>query len=179
MRKEIPLKLGIESKSERGHRLYRNEPPPWLKPSKLALPADIGLEEGIRTIFSDAMMHWINNEAASKDGRHSEGVHQMRVGIRRLRSAITLLRPWLDAATVEDLLPRLRSVLKGLGQAREMDVFIEDLLDPLSETVSELADITELRSAAVRAQTEAYESVREMIDSRAYADHGARCHGLD
>ena len=51
------------------------------------------------------MVQWLDNEAAALDGRDSEGVHQLRVAIRRLRSAIALFKPWLDAksATVISL----------------------------------------------------------------------------
>ena len=170
LRREIHLRVGVENKAARGHRLKRQAPAPFSKAAKLELPKDISLEEGIRTIFRACLSHWLANEAAARDGSQSEGVHQLRVAIRRMRSAISLFRPWLDEASVETFAPRLRDTLRALGPAREADVLIEDLIDPMCNELPEGMNLDALRAAAERARADAYVDVRAAIDSRDYAD---------
>ena len=43
-----------------------------------------------RPILRNCLQHWCANEAAALDGSDPEGVHQMRVAIRRLRSAFSV-----------------------------------------------------------------------------------------
>ncbi|MBI5119507.1 MAG: CHAD domain-containing protein [Rhodospirillales bacterium] len=59
-----------------------------------------------------------------------EGVHQMRVGVRRLRSAINLFRPLLKPALAEKVTAELKELAAQLGPVRDADVFQEVILDP-------------------------------------------------
>jgi triphosphatase len=59
-----------------------------------------------------------------------EGVHQMRVGLRRMRAALSVFKPHLaesDRAMLRDL---LRPYLDALGPARDLDVFLTETLPP-------------------------------------------------
>lgn len=59
-----------------------------------------------------------------------EGVHQMRVGVRRLRSAINLFRPLLKPALATRITAELKDLAAQLGPVRDADVFQEIILDP-------------------------------------------------
>lgn len=63
--------------------------------------------------------------------RDPEGVHQMRVALRRLRSAITLFAPMLDDSALNPLLDDLRWLGAPLGRRRDLDVFLTETLAPL------------------------------------------------
>ncbi len=63
--------------------------------------------------------------------RNSEGVHQMRVALRRLRSAIGLFSPMLDDSALDPLLDDLRWLGAPLGRKRDLDVFLAETLAPL------------------------------------------------
>jgi CHAD domain-containing protein len=62
-----------------------------------------------------------------------EGVHQMRVAIRRLRSALATFRPLLDRDVTEPLRAELAWLAGELGEARDLDVQRQRLLDRLAE----------------------------------------------
>jgi CHAD domain-containing protein len=71
--------------------------------------------------------HWLANQSAALDGQ-AEGVHQMRIAIRRLKTLFNLFRPYIaksDYAAVRDTLTRTGRVL---GSARDWDVFIGETL---------------------------------------------------
>ncbi|MFO1071673.1 MAG: CHAD domain-containing protein [Geminicoccaceae bacterium] len=58
------------------------------------------VDDALLAILGGRMRHWLDNEAATRDARDPEGLHQMRVALRRLRSAFSLLqaRRWPSAA---------------------------------------------------------------------------------
>jgi len=78
------------------------------------------------------LQHFDGNIAAVRQARDSEGVHQMRVALRRLRSLLDLFAPLLPEALLADILPELRWLNGPLGRRRDLDVFAEETLQPLS-----------------------------------------------
>jgi CHAD domain-containing protein len=90
-----------------------------------------------------------------------EGVHQARVGIRRLRSDLRTARPLLEAATVKPLRRELDWLMSQLGEVRDLDVLLARLradAEMLHATDREGADAVLTRAAEDRA--EAYERLR-------------------
>lgn len=63
--------------------------------------------------------------------RNPEGVHQMRVALRRLRSAIGVFSAMLDNSALNPLLDDLRWLGAPLGCKRDLDVFLTETLAPL------------------------------------------------
>ena len=63
--------------------------------------------------------------------RDIEGVHQMRVALRRLRSAVGLYADLLDTTRLAPLLDDLRWLNGPLGRKRDLDVFMAETLTPL------------------------------------------------
>jgi CHAD domain-containing protein len=64
----------------------------------------------------------------------AEGVHQTRVALRRLRSAVALFRPSLGTTVSRPLETRLKTVAQALGDARDWDVLVEETLPALLST---------------------------------------------
>ncbi|MBF0166571.1 MAG: CHAD domain-containing protein [Alphaproteobacteria bacterium] len=60
-----------------------------------------------------------------------EGVHQMRVGVRRLRSALSLFRPLLTPEDSQRVLSELKELGSRLGPMRDRDVFLGAILGPV------------------------------------------------
>jgi CHAD domain-containing protein len=63
------------------------------------------------------------NRAGAAAGRDPEHLHQLRVGIRRLRSTLLVFRSLLRRKEARRLDRRLRKGLRALGAARDWDVF--------------------------------------------------------
>jgi adenylate cyclase len=61
----------------------------------------------------------------------AEYVHQMRVALRRLRSALRAFAPLLPPDVLERFVPQLRSIAAALGTARDWDVTLEELIVPV------------------------------------------------
>ena len=127
--KPLGLALEFESKAQRGYRLVAGEafPPPhkWRRPrlGELAAPS-----EAFGAIFAAALTQAGANARGVAHGGDPEYLHQMRVGLRRLRSALLAFRDLVPRKAAKPIVERLRSFMPVLGAARDWDVFCESLV---------------------------------------------------
>jgi triphosphatase len=63
---------------------------------------------------------------------HMDALHQSRVSIRRLRAIFSLFKPTLRGSAMEDVLAKLKWISDLLGRAREYDVLIHRILEPIA-----------------------------------------------
>src|SRR3546814_14860886 len=105
-------------------------------------------DDALAAVLGACLRHWSANEAAAIDGSDPEGVHQMRVGLRRFRSALTVFGDLLPAAQLAWLQEEAKWALNALGSARDWDVFLADLRAPLEAARPGVADLAALRGAA-------------------------------
>lgn len=154
-----PLRLGMLSKNERGYALVEN----WLgRPAKadpVHLDAEMSEADAFRTIANGCLRHFRLNEIALLAGRDPEALHQARVALRRLRSALTLFRHAVRGKDYQHLREELRWFAGQLGEARNMDV----LLESAEQTV--FAPGGALRPALQDEREAAYDRVMAAIES--------------
>jgi inorganic triphosphatase YgiF len=129
----VPFDIEVESKAARGFRLKEGLPPQASKPSKVLLKSDNSAIEALRTIIEETLGHLLANQSAALAG-DPEGVHQVRIGIRRVRSVLRLFSPRLEARATRLFEDELRNVGRTIGGARDWDVFCDEILPQVSET---------------------------------------------
>jgi triphosphatase len=122
---EVPVKLGVLSKAERGFALADGRLGKVTKAEAVRVRPGMTVAEGFEAIVSACLRHFRLNEPLVIEGRTPEALHQSRVAMRRLRSAFTLVR----SAIVDDEYPHLREELRWftgeLGDARNLDVYLQ------------------------------------------------------
>jgi CHAD domain-containing protein len=101
-------------------------------------------------------------------GAGPEPVHQMRVAVRRLRSAIRLFKavgvgPELAAAAAS-----LRALGEALGAARDWDVFLGGLGRQVAAAFAQDDGVTRLLAAAGRERAAAYAALRGKLADVAF-----------
>lgn len=170
LRRIAELRLEPLAKSARGWLLVTGEPPPWHKPGAPAVNAGMTVEGGLAAVLGSCLGHWIANEAAARDGRDPEGVHQLRVALRRIRSALTLFQPALGDVVREYWNGELRWVLGELGPARDLDVLATVMLPPLVASRRDDAALGAFGEAVERRRAAARGRVGEALASRRYGD---------
>ena len=127
--KPLALELEFESKAERGYRLAAGEmfprPRKWRRPAlgELATPT-----EAFSAIFAAALAQAGANARGVVHGRDQEYLHQMRVGLRRLRSALLAFRKLAPKNAAKPIAARSRGLMPALGAARDWDVFCGGLV---------------------------------------------------
>ena len=129
LQQEIPLRLGNASKSARGYAMMHPAPPALVKAAPVQLKANMRAEDALKAIAANCIAQVQGNEPGVMQGGDPEHLHQMRVGLRRLRS---LLKLFEDAAPLPAGMDQeLRWLGDELGAARDWDVLAEDTLSQL------------------------------------------------
>ena len=96
------------------------------KPPAIVLPPRLGGVTTFRQVARQCLDHADANEPFLDVNGDHEGLHQFRVGYRRLRSLFSLARPVSRIDPEADRLRgRLRDLTVTLGPARDLDVFRE------------------------------------------------------
>lgn len=163
-----PLQVEVRSKAERAYALFTGEPPPWHKAKQLGFARGTTVDGGIAAVFESCFSHWMANEPAVLESADPEGVHQMRVALRRLRSALTLFDGVLPMMQAGWLKGESQWVGSALGGARNWDVFLEDVLAPLEAKRPGDISLSALREQCETARARNYEIAREAILSPRY-----------
>jgi inorganic triphosphatase YgiF len=162
------LHVETRSKSARGYALAAGAAPPPHKAEPLTLEGDATVDDAIQMVLRSCVEHWCANEAAAYDGSDPEGVHQMRVAIRRLRSAFSAFGRVIDSRERAWLSGEAKAIVKGLGAARDWDVFLADLLAPVEAARPDDAALARLAKAAQAARARGYVEARAAIDAPSY-----------
>jgi triphosphatase len=88
--------------------------------------------------------------AATLDATGSDAVHQMRVAVRRARSAVSIFRPAVEPGALDSINDSLRSLGRQLGPSRDWDVFSDETMPVIREALPNDARLERLAAAAAR-----------------------------
>jgi inorganic triphosphatase YgiF len=161
LHESAPMWLAPESKSERGYRLRDGTAPRAPHATKLRLDPSIRANEAFRAIVASGLGQILDNIAPA-EAAAPEGIHQLRIGLRRVRSALVLFAPLLEpnaAAPFERELKRLGQVF---GERRDRDVFCLQTLPAVASNLG-AAWIDRLRPLAEAYRASANGPVQEAL----------------
>ena len=166
--KRQPLPPLLLSKAERGYRLFHNTPQQPVKAGKVAVDAQDAPLAAFRLIALDCLSHLQLNHAGAAHSDDAEYVHQMRVATRRLRAAMRMFDPVLPASFAGQLVPPLRELMRALGQARDLDVLMAEIVAPVAAALPDEPRLTDLASAITDRLYAARADVRHMLQQPGY-----------
>jgi len=95
-------------------------------------------------------------QPAMLDARKAEGVHQMRVALRRLQAVERIFRPYLKTRALRDLAAKGRDYRKAMGGARDWDVFLDETLPAATGNNCAPKGVQRLRARAEMLRAEAW-----------------------
>jgi inorganic triphosphatase YgiF len=161
----VPVRIENISKAERGYALAGAVAPRAVKAAPVALKRKASMGEALAGILRNCLEQMQANELGVLAGE-VESLHQMRVGLRRLRAAMAMVKDLVQlpaplAADVEWLAGEL-------GDARNWDVFIESLLPGLPVPEEHKPALARVEAAA-REEAERHRArVRGAVNSPRY-----------
>jgi triphosphatase len=161
-----PLRPSIRSKSARGFDLAAGTPPVARKPRKLHLAPSISLDEAFAAILRGCLHHLLQSMPAAEDGRDPEGIHQLRVSLRRLRAALALMRSVGSSGKLDALWSEARWLAQNLSAARDWDVFQTETLPAVAEACPSIGGFEALAEVTEKRQLAAYRKVRLALADR-------------
>ncbi|WP_348699654.1 CHAD domain-containing protein [Duganella fentianensis] len=116
----LPLQLSNVNKAQRGYALCRQSGTQAHHARALALAADATLDQARHAILFNCLQQIQDNEQAVIHTDHAEALHQMRVGVRRLRCALKLFGK--VAPCPRQIKDDWRWLAQVLGTARDWEV---------------------------------------------------------
>ncbi|MCG7392079.1 CHAD domain-containing protein [Microvirga sp. ACRRW] len=160
-----PLRLSILAKSARGYRLLNTAS---LKPSHskpIELPKEATCAEAFQIIARSCLSQMLYNEVLVRQTQDPEALHQTRVGLRRLRSALSLFgKQLLTDPESAGMKSDLRWAGQAMGKVRDLDVLLERIRSSKPEYDKSQANRVE------RIRGEAHRDLLEILNSRRFME---------
>jgi len=105
----------------------------------IGLDCDASTSVAIRLVLSARLNEMCALRAAALDWSDPEGVHDMRVASRRLRSALKDFSPYLRESKLRGPANELKRIARALGDVRDHDVAIMELEKKASDAPTDVA----------------------------------------
>jgi adenylate cyclase len=165
---DLPLRPALLSKAERGYRLRLGTPLAPVKAAPSPLRTDQAPLEAFR-VLAGACLAQFQMNALGAEADDAEYIHQMRVALRRLRSALRTFRPLLPDGFEAASVPPLRALARALGEARDWDVLAAEIVGPARSAFREDARLAALDAAVGRARHQARIAAQRTLAAREQA----------
>lgn len=120
---QIPFHLSVTSKPERGYALINHETSTAVRAEAIVVPRGATCAAAFQIVARSCLHQVIANRPLVAVG-NDEGIHQMRIGARRLRAAISMLSGMLVDQQSVAIQQRFEWLSRRLAPARELDVLI-------------------------------------------------------
>lgn len=143
-----------------GHALRSPKP---VKARPVRLNADMTAEDGFRVAVLECLAQISANIPAVR-AREVEGVHQLRVGLRRLHTAFFAFGDPFRIATVKRLRRRTKGLAGIFGPARDLDVFLESIFTPVALSADGNEALALLKKRIEDARAKAWDEGLEKLD---------------
>ncbi|MCB1475379.1 MAG: CHAD domain-containing protein [Rhodobiaceae bacterium] len=130
---EVPLRFSRVSKSHRGFlAIGAVTAPPVapLKSPKVKFSRHDSIGKVFEVLFASASAQVLENWQGVTEDDDPSYAHQMRIGIRRMRTMIKLLKGLVKDEKLARLNAELRALGQLVGELRNSDVMIDDIVRP-------------------------------------------------
>lgn len=159
---DLPLHISAQTKAGRGYRLLTRHSAQVTPARAPVLSAKITAADGFRRIMREDMDSLVNNLPAVK-ADDMEGIHQMRVAIRRLRTTLQLFSVCLDDTKATQFEDGLQRIGRILGAARDWDVFSTETLRTASPALPMQDGWQALNTAATGLRTQVHNALQQEL----------------
>ncbi|MGG5885947.1 CHAD domain-containing protein [Falsiroseomonas sp. HC035] len=142
-----------------------------LRPRRLGAPRldpDLGVEAALRLLLGHLAEVLVWFAPVAEAGTDPTGVHQMRVALRRLRSALKAFRAAADGPALRRFDAQAKALAGSLGPARDWDVFLAGLAAELAEALPDEPRIAALLATGRRHRDAAYAALRLQLSGPAF-----------
>lgn len=164
-----PFRFSSMSKAARGYALLAGEeaqPPGAATALSLSDPG-LSCRAALTAILRDAFGQIEAARAVALDTQAPEGAHQIRVGLRRLRTALRVFRPAIGPSG-EKLATLAGDLARIVGRQRDADVLLDEICAPLAGEVSEADGFAALRETLERHRSAMRAETRQALEGPAW-----------
>jgi triphosphatase len=144
-------------------------PPPPRRQGAAELPTGLSVAAAFSHVvghLTDVILHFapiVAADRASADRDSTEPVHQMRVAVRRLRSAIKVFRPAVRCPAVDAVDAGLKALAARLAPTRDWDVFVTETLAAVIDAFPAETRLQRLSAVAERRRQHCHNGLRAFL----------------
>ncbi|HUG61297.1 MAG TPA: inorganic triphosphatase, partial [Methylomirabilota bacterium] len=125
----VPIRFSMAAKSDLGFRLLDGggaaEPESAVA---IDVAGDSSVELVLHQVLRSCLRQIATNVVAVDAGDDPEGPHQLRVGLRRFRSALKVFAPVIDPSAADRLNQQAKRLGQCVGRVRDLDVLIDEIV---------------------------------------------------
>lgn len=137
-------------------------------PAIPVLRSELEVDDAFAHVVSQLAATLAHHAPGARAGRATEPVHQMRVALRRLRSALSLFRRVASSPELDRVRVDLGALARALGPARDWDVFLAGTGKTVTKLLPQERAVVRLGAAARRRRKAAYADLTGLLDAPAF-----------
>jgi triphosphatase len=165
---DLPVRAAHLSKAERGYALAGTGALEPVRASRVPLAADLSAAQAFAAVGADCLRQIGANAEGVALGGDEEFVHQLRVGVRRLRSLLKFIAELSPSALLAPLDAELQWLGRVTGVTRDWDVFAAETLAAVAAQVTQpqlRRDLGRLKARTTRLRRAQRAAVLEAVRS--------------
>jgi inorganic triphosphatase YgiF len=160
----VPAELAFASKSERGYQLIEGTSGHAVATDQTSLPGTATTALGFQAIARACLHHLVANVPGMRE-RDPEALHQMRIALRRLRTAISLFSDIVADRQVSTIKAELKWLSNAMSPARDLDALLGEVMKPLRKQHPGHRGLASLHRSFNRRRLEEYKNAVEAVQS--------------
>ncbi len=164
----LSLRLGYSSKAERGFALASLQAEMPFKAATIPLDKRESIAAAAHRVIGDCLNHLQANEAGFLKSINVEYLHQMRVALRRLRTAMSVFEGLFPEAEFAAWKAELRWLNTCLAPARDTDVWDVETLPEIVASLGDRPGMPALLRQSRRLRKDARVDARRAVASARY-----------
>jgi inorganic triphosphatase YgiF len=163
----VPVQLALASKSERAYHLIADKPRQFFNAQEIALVTGTTTAQAFQSIACDCLRQLIANIPVMH-ARNPESLHQIRIALRRLRTAISLFSEIVRDGQVDRIKAELKWLNSELSPARDLDVLLDEVMKPQIRQHPDHRGLKSLYCSFARQRLRDYQRAEKAVHSQRY-----------
>jgi inorganic triphosphatase YgiF len=164
----VPLQVEHTSKAEYGYLLFSAAKPSASKGRFPRLDRSQDIAEALKSVIGSCLAHVQSNVPGALLKLDEEYLHQVRVGLRRLRVALAITRRYRNDDELAELLDQVTGLCVELGRSRDLDVFVTQTLAPICTRLPEHEGLREILEVSERARMKEHAGMENSLASSGF-----------
>jgi inorganic triphosphatase YgiF len=161
----VPLQVEHTSKAEYGYLLFSASKPSVSKGRFPPLKKSQSIASALQGLIGACLAHVQSNVPGALLKLDEEYLHQVRVGLRRLRVALSITQRFRTDDELTALREQVAKLCVELGRSREWDVFVTQTLAPICTRLPEHEGLREVLALSERARKKQHAGMESSLAS--------------
>lgn len=163
----VPAEISVKSKAERGYDLITRSKSGAVMAAKIVLPPSVTAAATFHIVCNACLCQLIANKAGVR-ASVAEAFHQMRVALTRFDAAMKLFSGIASGLQAQHLAKELKWIGDELSLARDLDVFLTDVLVPLKKRHPIDINVAAFHRACLQKRKKEYERANAALGSERF-----------